>query len=139
MCGILCVLGLQGPQAVKDTRPKVRVLQKRLRHRGPDWSGTHSQSCGAILGHERLGIMDPESGDQPLLDTTGEIAIAVNGEIYNHLELRKRYPKYVVNFGAYNTKKLKQHKSGTHSRPEVIVRSFFRCTRIMERRNLLSS
>ena len=88
MCGILCVLGLSGPQAVKDTRPKVRVLQKRLRHRGPDRSGTHSQSCGAILGHERLGIMDPESGDQPLLDTTKEVAIAVNGEIYNHIFLR---------------------------------------------------
>ena len=122
MCGILCVLGLPGPQAVKDTRPKVRVLQKRLRHRGPDWSGTHSQSCGAILGHERLGIMDPESGDQPLLDTTKEVAIAVNGEIYNHAELRKRFPKYVHLSLSLSLTHTQHTFSGTRSRREVIVR-----------------
>jgi len=99
MCGILCVLGLSGPQAVQEARPKVRVLQKRLRHRGPDWSGTHAQSS-AVLGHERLGIMDPESGDQPLLDTSGDVAIAVNGEIYNHGDLRKTFSDYKFKTGS---------------------------------------
>ena len=65
-------------------------MSRRIRHRGPDWSGIW---CGgsAILAHERLSIVDPESGGQPLLSPDGKQVLAVNGEIYNHQEIRRRY------------------------------------------------
>jgi asparagine synthase (glutamine-hydrolysing) len=64
-------------------------MSKRIRHRGPDWSGIY---CGnkAILAHERLAIVDPQSGKQPLYSPDGKVILAVNGEIYNHLEIRER-------------------------------------------------
>jgi len=60
-----------------------------LRHRGPDWSGLYCQGS-AIIAHERLGIVDPDSGDQPLFNESRDIVLGVNGEIYNHLELREK-------------------------------------------------
>jgi asparagine synthase (glutamine-hydrolysing) len=65
-------------------------MSHRIRHRGPDWSGIY---CGgsAILAHERLSIVDPESGGQPLYSPDGKLVLAVNGEIYNHQEIRSRY------------------------------------------------
>lgn len=65
-------------------------MSRRIRHRGPDWSGIY---CGgsAILAHERLSIVDPESGKQPLFSPDKKQVLAVNGEIYNHREIRKRY------------------------------------------------
>ena len=65
-------------------------MSKKIRHRGPDWSGIY---CGdkAILAHERLSIVDPQSGGQPLYSKDGKLVLAVNGEIYNHQELRKKY------------------------------------------------
>jgi asparagine synthase (glutamine-hydrolysing) len=70
-------------------------MSKKIRHRGPDWSGIY---CGdnAILAHERLAIVDPQSGKQPLYSADGKVILAVNGEIYNHLEIRERQA------GAYN-------------------------------------
>jgi asparagine synthase (glutamine-hydrolysing) len=65
-------------------------MSKRLRHRGPDWSGIFS-SDSAILAHERLAIVDPASGKQPLFSKDGKLVLAVNGEIYNHREIRKHY------------------------------------------------
>jgi asparagine synthase (glutamine-hydrolysing) len=64
-------------------------MSKTIRHRGPDWSGIY---CGnnAILAHERLAIVDPQSGKQPLYSPDGKVILAVNGEIYNHLEIRER-------------------------------------------------
>ncbi len=65
-------------------------MSRRVRHRGPDWSGVHATDK-AILAHERLAIVDPASGRQPLLSPDGQLVLAANGEIYNHRELRQRY------------------------------------------------
>ncbi|MDO9040274.1 MAG: asparagine synthase B, partial [Bacteroidota bacterium] len=73
----------------QDLRPQVLKMSKKIRHRGPDWSGVFS--CDkAILSHERLSIVDPESGGQPLKSRDGKLVLAVNGEIYNHQEIRNR-------------------------------------------------
>jgi len=86
MCGIVAALGVD-PAEKEAVRRQVLRAAGTLRHRGPDWSGVHDQET-AILAHERLAIVDPESGRQPLLDPTEQIALAVNGEIYNHAALQ---------------------------------------------------
>ena len=90
MCGIVCAFDL------KDTsdsiRPNILKMVKKVRHRGPDWSGIYS-SKNAVMAHERLAIVDPTSGKQPILSDDNTKAIAVNGEIYNHLELRDNFAK----------------------------------------------
>ena len=88
MCGIIGALGLD-PERVEDVREKTLRLPRTLRHRGPDWSSTHAQLTAA-LGPERLAIVDPLSGDQPLLDPSGQIALAVNGGIDKHRALQAR-------------------------------------------------
>ena len=87
MCGIIGVFDLK--QSDQELRPKVLAMSKKIRHRGPDWSGIY---CGekAILAHERLAIVDPVSGAQPLSSEDGNLILTVNGEIYNHLEIRKQ-------------------------------------------------
>ncbi|MCC8034752.1 MAG: asparagine synthase B [Rikenellaceae bacterium] len=87
MCGIVCMFAVES--GVEEFRPKVLQMAKKIRHRGPDWSGIY---CGgrAIMAHERLSIVDPESGGQPLRSKDGKLILAVNGEIYNHRELRER-------------------------------------------------
>jgi len=87
MCGILCLFGLQNVPASK--RQEIVDCAKLLRHRGPDWSGVYCGD-GAVIAHERLAIVDPDSGDQPLYNEAGDIVLGVNGEIYNHLELREK-------------------------------------------------
>jgi asparagine synthase (glutamine-hydrolysing) len=86
MCGIVGVFDLKTPS--QKLRPQVLKMSKRIRHRGPDWSGIY---CGekAILAHERLSIVDVQSGKQPLYNKQKTHVLAVNGEIYNHQELRK--------------------------------------------------
>ena len=71
-------------------REKALKMSQKIRHRGPDWSGIY---CGgsAILAHERLSIVDPESGGQPLFSPDRKQVLAVNGEIYNHQEIRRQY------------------------------------------------
>lgn len=87
MCGILALLELAGdPQQL---RKDALSLVKKIRHRGPDWSGVYSDDH-AILCHERLAIVDVMSGAQPLVDQTTGAVLAVNGEIYNHVELRNQ-------------------------------------------------
>ena len=71
-------------------RPQVLQMSKTIRHRGPDWSGIFSNDK-AILAHERLAIVDPRSGRQPLYSKDGKLVLAVNGEIYNHREIRKQF------------------------------------------------
>ena len=118
MCGIVAILNIrssENQQACSDgqvapnvgqtnvkeqtqaLRDKALKMSQKIRHRGPDWSGIY---CGgsAILAHERLSIVDPESGGQPLYsprssegDGGGRQVLAVNGEIYNHQEIRRRY------------------------------------------------
>jgi asparagine synthase (glutamine-hydrolysing) len=88
MCGFIGAFELK--QNAQELRPQVLKMAKKLRHRGPDWSGIY---CGdkAILAHERLSIVDPTSGSQPLFSPDGTCVLAVNGEIYNHQEIRDRY------------------------------------------------
>ncbi len=87
MCGIVGVFDLKSK--TDQIRPKVLEMSKKLRHRGPDWSGIY---CGdkAILAHERLSIVDPQSGKQPLYSKDGNLILAVNGEIYNHQSIREQ-------------------------------------------------
>ena len=88
MCGIVAILNVkQQTQALRD---KALRMSGKIRHRGPDWSGIY---CGgsAVLAHERLSIVDPESGGQPLFSSDRRQVLAVNGEIYNHQEIRRRY------------------------------------------------
>jgi asparagine synthase (glutamine-hydrolysing) len=86
MCGIVCAFDLKEPAA--KLRPQLLEMSGKLRHRGPDWSGIFA-SENAILTHERLAIVDPASGRQPILSADGTLVLAANGEIYNHRELRK--------------------------------------------------
>ena len=88
MCGIVCAFQLK--QDSEKIRPKILEMSRNLRHRGPDWSGIYS-SKKAILAHERLAIVDPTSGKQPLISPSGNLVLAANGEIYNHKELRAPY------------------------------------------------
>jgi asparagine synthase (glutamine-hydrolysing) len=88
MCGIVGVFDLKKSSA--ELRSQVLEMSKKLRHRGPDWSGIY---CGekAIIAHERLAIVDPQSGRQPLFSRDRKLVLGVNGEIYNHREIRERY------------------------------------------------
>jgi asparagine synthase (glutamine-hydrolysing) len=88
MCGIVCAFELK--QDVEQLRPQLLTMSKRIRHRGPDWSGIYNHS-NAILAHERLAIVDPTSGKQPLFTADKSLVLAANGEIYNHRDLRKQF------------------------------------------------
>ena len=88
MCGIVCAFDLK--QKAEVLRPQILEMSKKVRHRGPDWSGIYS-SKNAILAHERLAIVDPASGKQPLFSEDKKLVLAANGEIYNHRELRKQF------------------------------------------------
>ena len=88
MCGIVAILNVK--RQTQELRQKALKMSQKIRYRGPDWSGIY---CGgsAILAHERLSIVDPESGGQPLYSPDRKQVLAVNGEIYNHQEIRRRY------------------------------------------------
>ena len=88
MCGIVAILNVK--EQTHALRDKALKMSQKIRHRGPDWSGIY---CGgsAILAHERLSIVDPESGGQPLFSPDKKQVLAVNGEIYNHQEIRRLY------------------------------------------------
>ena len=88
MCGIVAILQVKAQ--TKALREKALRMSQKIRHRGPDWSGVY---CGgsAILAHERLSIVDPESGGQPLFSPDRKQILAVNGEIYNHHDIRRRF------------------------------------------------
>lgn len=88
MCGIVCAFELK--QKSETLRPQVLEMSKIIRHRGPDWSGIFSNDK-AILAHERLAIVDPASGKQPLFSKDGRLVLAANGEIYNHQLLRQQF------------------------------------------------
>jgi asparagine synthase (glutamine-hydrolysing) len=88
MCGIVCAFDVKESKEV--LRPQLLEMSKKVRHRGPDWSGIYADEK-AILAHERLAIVDPASGKQPLLSEDGKLVLAANGEIYNHRELRKQF------------------------------------------------
>lgn len=87
MCGIVGIFDIK--ETTPELRKKALKMSQKIRHRGPDWSGIY---CGskAILAHERLSIVDPQSGKQPLFSSDKQHVLAVNGEIYNHQEIRNR-------------------------------------------------
>ncbi|MCK5677256.1 MAG: asparagine synthase B, partial [Flavobacteriaceae bacterium] len=88
MCGIVCAFDLK--EKAEVLRPQLLEMSKKIRHRGPDWSGIYADE-NAILAHERLAIVDPASGKQPLYSEDGKLVLAANGEIYNHRNLRKQF------------------------------------------------
>jgi len=88
MCGIVCAFDLK--ESTDALRPQLLEMSKKVRHRGPDWSGIYAGDK-AILAHERLAIVDPASGKQPLYSEDKKLVLAANGEIYNHRELRKQF------------------------------------------------
>ena len=85
-----CLSSAKSEKLLGDLRLKALKMSQKIRHRGPDWSGIY---CGgsAILVHERLSIVDPESGGQPLYSPDRKQVLAVNGEIYNHQEIRRLF------------------------------------------------
>ncbi len=88
MCGIAAIFNIRTDAgAFRDT---ALSMARKIRHRGPDWSGIHVGKS-AVLAHERLSIVDPASGSQPLFSPDGNHVLAVNGEIYNHMEIRDRF------------------------------------------------
>jgi len=87
MCSVLGIFDLRAGAEVRGLRPHALALSARQRHRGPDWSGVYADDR-ALLVHERLAIVGVSSGAQPLCSADGALALAVNGEIYNHRELR---------------------------------------------------
>ena len=95
MCGIVCAFDVK--ESTEALRPQLLEMSKKIRHRGPDWSGIYADDK-AILAHERLSIVDPVSGKQPLFSEDKKLVLAANGEIYNHRELRKQFE------GKYNFK-----------------------------------
>jgi len=98
MCGIVSIFNIQ--EQTPELRQKALRMSQKIRHRGPDWSGIY---CGgsAILAHERLSIVDPESGRQPLFAPDKKQVLAVNGEIYNHQDIRNRFAgKYQYQTGS---------------------------------------
>ncbi len=86
MCGITAIFNIH--EGAEDMRRQALIMSKRIRHRGPDWSGIY-QGKTAILAHERLSIVDPASGGQPLKSKDGKLILTVNGEIYNHQAIRE--------------------------------------------------
>ncbi|KAJ9670080.1 hypothetical protein PVL29_026562 [Vitis rotundifolia] len=125
MCGILAVLGCIDNSQAK--RSRIIELSRRLRHRGPDWSGLHChQDC--YLAHQRLAIVDPTSGDQPLYNEDKTVVVTVNGEIYNHKQLREKLTSHQFRTGsdceviAHLNKTSKLHFSVNHflSFPDVV-------------------
>ena len=98
MCGIVCAFELKQPAEI--LRPQLLSMSKTLRHRGPDWNGIFDHPK-AVMAHERLAIVDPSSGKQPLLSADGKLVLAANGEIYNHQIIRKRFEgKYPFKTGS---------------------------------------
>lgn len=86
MCGIVGIFNIKND--AESLRAKALKMSRKIRHRGPDWSGIY---CGttAVLAHERLSIVDPQSGGQPLKSKDGKLILSVNGEIYNHRAIRE--------------------------------------------------
>lgn len=96
MCGFVGCFDLNsGSQPIgeglkEELRAQVLEMSKKIRHRGPDWSGVYTGD-NAILSHERLSIVDPLSGKQPLVSSDGKLILAANGEIYNHKSIRREF------------------------------------------------
>lgn len=91
MCGIVCAFNFN--KKPEELRPQILEMSKKLRHRGPDWSGIYAHDH-AVLAHERLAIVDPTSGKQPIFSADKKLVLAANGEIYNHKTLQQEVENY---------------------------------------------
>ncbi len=103
MCGIISLFNIQNG---KDLRSEALKMARTVRHRGPDWSGSYSDDFCVIM-HERLSIVDVDSGAQPLYDKKTGRVLAVNGEVYNHKSLAENLNQ--------------EHDWQTHSDCEVLL------------------
>lgn len=99
MCSILAAFDLRPDADLRLLRPLALAMSARQRHRGPDWSGVHAEAA-ALLVHERLAIVDPVGGAQPIVSSDGATVLAVNGEIYNHRDLRAQCAAYPFTTGS---------------------------------------
>lgn len=90
MCGIFAAYK---QEYVESFKPKALQYAKRIRHRGPDWSGNFIKNS-TILCHERLSIVGLDSGAQPITNQDETLSLAVNGEIYNQIHLRNELKDY---------------------------------------------
>ena len=90
MCGIFAAFRHEN---VQEFKPRALQLSKRVRHRGPDWSGNVVKNT-TILAHERLAIVGLDSGAQPITSPCGNYILSVNAEIYNHIQIREQFPDY---------------------------------------------
>jgi asparagine synthase (glutamine-hydrolysing) len=99
MCSILAAFDPRPDADLRVLRPLALAMSARQRHRGPDWSGVHAERA-ALLVHERLAIVDPVGGAQPIVSRDGHVVLAVNGEIYNHREVRASMPDYDFTTGS---------------------------------------
>lgn len=90
MCGIVCAFDLKEP--AERLRPQILQMAGKIRHRGPDWNGIFSNEK-AILAHERLAVVDPISGKQPLVSPDGRFVLSINGSIFNHQDFRTELEK----------------------------------------------
>jgi asparagine synthase (glutamine-hydrolysing) len=98
MCGIFAVLGCA--DCSQAQRARVLACSRRLKHRGPDWSGVY-QHEGNFLAQQRLAVVSPLSGDQPLFNEDRTVVVVANGEIYNHKKIRKQFTgKHVFTSGS---------------------------------------
>lgn len=103
MCGILGILKSKSTMDPNEFRKMALALSKLQRHRGTDWSGVfYDESNGEknILVHERLAIVDPSGGEQPLTNEDKTLILCVNGEIYNHKDFRKEFSDYPFKTGS---------------------------------------
>ncbi len=120
MCGFVGAFDIKNASVPVDEglkeqlRTQVLEMSKKIRHRGPDWSGIYTGE-NAIISHERLAIVDPLSGKQPLYNEDNTIVLAVNGEIYNHKDIRARYTPGTDSFCG------KEYKFKTQSDCECIL------------------
>lgn len=98
MCGITLILTDNvSKEYLTKRRGDIIKASEKIKHRGPDWTGVYQDTDGeiaCIMAHERLSIIDPEGGSQPIVSHDGLTALCVNGEIYNHQDLRHKYPEY---------------------------------------------
>lgn len=88
MCGIVCAFDLK--QEPEQLRGQLLEMSRKIRHRGPDWSGIYCEGQ-AVMAHERLAIVDPASGNQPIYSADRKLILAANGEIYNHQKFRNQH------------------------------------------------
>jgi asparagine synthase (glutamine-hydrolysing) len=99
MCGIFALISAQNIAGNTKVRKYALRMSAKLRHRGPDGTG-YIQTEHGCFAHERLSIIDPDGGNQPLVNKDKTVILCVNGEIFNYKKLRIEYPHYPYRTGS---------------------------------------